>query len=193
MDRAVKDLLATIDLERFEGIRHRHASGSWAKYLDLPQWLGVNLRRVREAGLDQGAPRRVVDVGCGAGYFLHVCRQFGHDVHGVDIPDEPMYRELVELLGVPVTYARVEPFAPLPGLGRVDVLTAYMITFNGHGTDRVWGPDEWRFFLGDVCAGRVVLELNREPSGVLFTPGLREFFAARGARVAGHRIEIGSS
>ena len=40
------------------------------------------MMRVIELGLDKSAPSSVLDLGCGAGYFLHCCKFLGHNVHG---------------------------------------------------------------------------------------------------------------
>lgn len=189
----VERVLGTIDLPRFDAIAREHASSGFAKYLDLPKWLARNLRRVQRAGLDTGHRRRVLDLGCGCGYFLYLCKLLGHDVLGIDVPDEPMYRPIVELLGIPVIYARIRPLEPLPAVGKVDVLTAHMVCFNGHWTSNLWGPKEWRFLLDDVDAPEAFLELNREPDGDLYTKALREFFESRGGEITGHRVAIRTS
>ncbi len=188
---SVDRILGTIDQAKFADIAARHASDEAAKYLDLPKWIEINLRRVQKLCLDASPRRRVLDIGCGAGYFLYICKLLGHEVVGVDLPGQAMFSELTELLGVPVVPHRVEPMQPLPDLGGpFDVATAFMITFNGHCTDRVWGPKEWRFLLDGLRADRVYLELNREHDGTLWQPGLYELFDGMGARVQAHRVLI---
>ena len=86
-------LIKSIDKEIFEAIRQRYASDNlgegWPKYLNLPLWMTKNLRRVRELRLDWGARQRILDLGCGAGYFLYICQWLGHDVLGLDIDTVP--------------------------------------------------------------------------------------------------------
>lgn len=178
-----------LNLDAFETIRATFADHRYAKYLDLDRWLEINLRRVEAIGLHEGPPRRVLDIGCGAGYFLHVCRLFGHEVTGLDVHD-PMFASLAEWLRVPVFVGAIEPMQPLPVVGRWDVVTAHMITFNGHMSDRLWGADEWAYFLDSLPAKRVYLELNREHDGLLFPPGVEELFITRGAVVDAHRVLI---
>lgn len=182
--------IASIRARGFSEIaaRFQQAPGNIRKYLDLDYWVPKNLRRVRELGLDTGPRRRVLDLGCGAGYFLYLCQLLGHEVLGVDVPDEPMYRAITEALGVPVTYQRVEPMCEL-GLKGYDVVTAFMITFNGH-CEKPWGSKEWSFFLDDVAAPLVYLELNREYDGTLFPEGVEEMFRQRGAVIDEHRVTI---
>lgn len=189
------DVLGTIDERAFGEIRERYGDPSQPahreKYLNLRQWIEINLERVRAIGLHRGGPRRVLDLGCGCGYFLYICKLLGHDVLGVDVPERrSLYTEVRELLGIPTVSHAIRSFAPLPKLGGpFDVVTAYMVTFNAHG--RVpWGPDEWRFLLDELGAPLVYLELNAEPDGTLFPPGLREMFEERGAVVRAHRVLI---
>jgi SAM-dependent methyltransferase len=181
------EIIASIEQRGFREIaaRYQNAHPNVRKYLDLATWIPTNLRRLERLKLD--APARILDLGCGAGYFLYICKLLGHDVRGVDVPDEPMYRALTKALGVPVEYAQIEPFVKLPPFGAIDVMTAYMVTFNGHCV-KPWGPGEWAFLLDDVGAQRFSIELNREPDRTLYPPGLREFFASRGARIESHRV-----
>jgi len=75
---------------------------------------------------------------------------------------------------------RIEAYQPLPDLGRkFDVITAHMICFNGHKSDKLWKISEWEYFLDDLAAissrrtAQVCLELNREYDDSLYTPELR--------------------
>jgi SAM-dependent methyltransferase len=145
-------LIKTIDGDRFEAIRQRHAvdnpGNAWPKYLNLSKWISKNLRRVRDLELDFGRRKRILDIGCGAGYFLHICNWLGHDVVGLDIDDVPMYREMTQLLGLDRIVWRVEPFKRLPRLAiKFDLITAFMICFNGHKGPNLWATNQWRFFL----------------------------------------------
>lgn len=193
-------ILATIDSEKFRAIQTRHGvpdpGDAPEKYLELTRWLDVNIRRIRYLDLDCAPRRRVLDIGCGAGYFLYLCRWLGHDVQGLDLDESPMFRDLTELLGIPRIIARIEPHVPLPDLGPpFDVITAYMICFNGHKSDHIWGPAEWEFFLKDAAqhlrpGGLIHLELNQEYDGTCYTPELRAFFLDRGATVDNNRITL---
>lgn len=179
-----------IDLAAFAALASRFESAPYAKYLDLDRWLQINHRRVEAVGLDGGPSRRVLDIGCGAGYFLHICRLHGHDIQGLDM-FEPMFEALNELLDVPVIRAPIGLDGSVPdGLGAFDVVTAHMITFNGHCSDALWGPVQWTRFLDSLDAGRIYLELNREHDGTLWPPGVRELFEERGAQIDAHRVLI---
>ena len=139
-------LIGTIDSEAFEDIRRRNprdlSSSGWPKYLDLPKWMDKNLRRIRSLGLDAGSRKSILDLGCGAGYFLFIAKYLGHDVLGLDIDEVPMFGEMIGLFGLKRVIWRVQPFVQLPQLRQqFDLITAFMICFNGHKTP---ASGEWR-------------------------------------------------
>jgi len=189
----------TVDAEKFRQVYQRHAvedpGDAWPKYLDLERWMEINLRRVQDLALDLGGRQRVLDIGCGTGYFLYICQYLGHDVLGLDLDEEPGFTEMIELLGLNRKIWRVEAFEPLPDLGaKFDVIAAHMICFNGHKSERLWKIPEWEFFLDDLAAkhlepgGQVCLELNREYDDSLYTPELKKYFESRGAEIHTQRV-----
>lgn len=195
-------IIETIDGPNFQQIRQRYAvenpGEDWPKYLNLDRWIDINIRRIREIELDLTRPKRILDLGCGAGYFLHIAQLLGHKGLGLDVDYLPMFAEITRLLGVRRIISRIEPFTALPDLeGKFDLITAFMICFNNHKQPNLWGVPEWEFFLGDLAKylaprGRVWLELNREYDGTFYTPELREFFARGGAKIDEHKVIFNS-
>jgi len=59
--------------------RQRDRSQSPLKYLDSGKFIRKNVRLALRLGIDQLPRSSVLDIGSGAGYFLLVCRYFGHD------------------------------------------------------------------------------------------------------------------
>jgi SAM-dependent methyltransferase len=195
-------VIETIDPAGFEQIRRRYAvadpGADWPKYLDLDRWIGVNIRRIRQLELDLARPKRILDLGCGAGYFLYIAQLLGHSGVGLDMDRLPMFREITRLLGVRRIVQRIQAFHPLPNFGqKFDVITAFMICFNNHKMPGLWGVPEWEFFLDDLAKhlkqrGQVWLELNQEYDGTFYTPELKEFFEKRGAKIDEHKIIFSS-
>jgi 2-polyprenyl-3-methyl-5-hydroxy-6-metoxy-1,4-benzoquinol methylase len=192
-------VIKSIDAQRFEEIRRKYAdptapADAPPKYLDLREWIRINVQRVRELELDYSPPSQILDIGCGAGYFLYICKTLGHEILGLDMDNFPMFRELTQMLHVPRVIARIEAFKALPKLGRkFDVITAHLICFNAHKSDKLWGPAEWDFFLNDLAShlnpgGRVWLELNREYDGSYYSPELAAFFRERSAELHSYRV-----
>ncbi len=194
--------IQTIDLDKFAKIRQRYHTGSvaerWSKFLDLERWIDINLTRIRRTGLDAKLSQRVLDLGCGAGYFIYIAQLLGHDCVGLDTGEEPMFAEITRLLGVQRVVWRIQPFVPLPSFDKkFNLITAYRICFNNHKRDDLWGVPEWEFFLDDLAKhlapkGRIWLELNLEHDGSFYTPELRNLFVSRRAKIKGSRLLFNS-
>jgi SAM-dependent methyltransferase len=197
-----KRVIETIDPAGFEQIRKRYAVENpgehWPKYLDLDRWIDINIRRIREIELDLARRKRILDLGCGAGYFLYIAQLLGHSGLGLDVDYVPMFADITRLLGVRRVIQQIQAFEPLPDLGaKFNLVTAFMICFNNHKQANLWGVAEWEFFLDDLARhlaprGRVWLELNREYDETFYTPELREFFQRRGATIDEHKIIFNS-
>jgi len=190
---------ASIDQEKFRQVIESHGSEGYDsyKYFDKQLWLRTKMMRAIELGLDKSSSKSVLDMGCGAGYFLYCCKFLGHDVHGIDLPTYEFYRDMIALFGIPRTGFRIEPHKNLPVLDkRFDVITAHQICFNGHKTEDLWGPDEWDFLLNDLDqnylkpGGTIALEFNEEPEIGFYKKEVRQYFEARAARIFRGRVII---
>jgi SAM-dependent methyltransferase len=196
----VRRILATIDREKMNKLReqypYRSTSRRINRFEDADYWVGINVERAQDLWLDRAPPLRILDLGCGAGYFLYVCRLFGHDALGLDTDDEPLFRGTLELLHVRRVVFRIEPEVPLPNLGqRFDLVTAHRVCFNRirrapNTEPSEWTPDNWRFFIGDIRTrllapkGRLLLDFNPRRDGCsFFSPELRACFLSQGARI----------
>jgi SAM-dependent methyltransferase len=195
-----EELLRDIDRKKLDTVCQKyHVPGevkAWPKYTNVEPWIENAVHHVRSLRLDRGPKLNILDIGSGAGYFLFVLKHLGHEVFGLDLAEPKFYGEMFELLGLERIIWRIEAFEPLPSVARkFDLITAFAICFNGHGSDKVWGLKEWEFFLNDVNdrylnpRGRIVLALNPEPCG-RYTPELRNFFISRGAAIERNRIWI---
>jgi SAM-dependent methyltransferase len=187
-----RPVLAGVDQNRLVEIQNLYAG---AKYADVEQWLRVNRERVQDLKLHRSPPQRVLDLGCGGGFFLFILKRFGHSVLGLDVDESPLFKELLEVFGVPRTVFRVQPFESLPNLHQqFDWITAFSIGFDRYrATNSRWGPSEWDFLLHDLQrrlapGGKIYLTLNPLPNGDYLTSELRDFFRSRGADLERERI-----
>jgi cyclopropane fatty-acyl-phospholipid synthase-like methyltransferase len=196
----MNSLLAEIDIARLRDIQKRHAGSDvrYAKYADVEHWLTINLPRVQELKLDVAEPKQILDLGCGAGFFLFLAKQFGHSCVGLDVGDHSLSNELIALFGIDRLTWRVRAFEPLPDFGRqFDLITAFSAAFNRNGDEtRGWTVDEWEFFLNDLDRhlrprGQILLEINSGKDKRYYPAEVREFFRKRGARIDGERVYFG--
>jgi SAM-dependent methyltransferase len=190
-------VLANVDQNRLREIQNRYAGSSqqYAKYADIDQWLRVNRERVQDLKLHRSQPKRVLDLGCGGGFFLFILKPFGHSVLGLDVDESPLFADLLDVFSVPRVVWRIKPFEPLPNLRKpFDWITAFSISFDRyHPSRQRWGEAEWDFLLHDMQRqlapnGKIYLGLNPMPNGDYYTPQLRDFFIKRGAEVEKERI-----
>jgi SAM-dependent methyltransferase len=199
--RELAALRARVDWDAFRTLRARYPQVGTEhkgplKYFDADSYLARDLSRALELGLHHGAPRRVLDLGCGFGYFLLSCAHLGHHAQGVDFaeenhPESSCYGEMIALLGQRRVLHRIEPFVALPDLGPpFDLVTAYDICFTRKPDGTVWGVPEWESCLRDLAVrlrpgGALHLEFNLRTDGPGFqTPALADFFRDAGARLS---------
>lgn len=173
----LRRLMRMVDAVQLESIRRRHPT--WTapvprtapeKYLDVATFLEKNMRRVQYLGLHRNRkrvpPQRILDLGCGGGFFLFICKTLGHECTGLDVGDVPLYDEMLTMFGVHRVSVRIEPFVPLPAFEtRFDWVTAFATEFNRYDAKHTWAIDEWAYFLADVRrllapGGRLFLDLN---------------------------------
>lgn len=197
----IDNLLRRVDRAELERIRARYAEAGerpdvfWTKYLDVNKWLTLNIRYANEYGLVARPPRDVLDLGCGGGYFLVVCRQLGARVVGLDLNKDLVLNEMIAAFGLQRVVWHIRAFVTLPKFRqKFDLITAFMICFNFPTNRPAWGVAEWDFFLNDLIprlrpGGRVILGLNRDlVDGTLYDETLKAYFEKRGAAVNGKRV-----
>ncbi|GAB4176142.1 MAG: hypothetical protein Fur0032_16040 [Terrimicrobiaceae bacterium] len=201
-------LLSLLDEEGLRRVREIHAPGCSdeelrntrkpIKYLDARRQIERNLRRAEELGLHARPPLRILDLGCGPGYFVTVCQALGHNACGFDLDENPIFRDLVAAQGVRRITGRIEAGLPVPvdaKEGPFDLITAFAICFNNHHSEPLWGVKEWHGFLSDCATrllspgGEIVLKFNPKGSAAgyerFFSPDLRGFFLRCRARISG--------
>jgi SAM-dependent methyltransferase len=173
-NRYWRDVQAEFDqaafIERFRPYWNPFRTVESNKFLNLEVWLAEAVERAFHFGLDRPpAGRRVLDIGSGAGYFLHVCRRLGHDVIGMDLDTDSLYNEMFDFLKLPRITHRIVAGRPLPDIGApLDLATAFMTCFNRRDDGSAWTGDDWRCFLADLRThmnpgGVVIVRFNLHP------------------------------
>ena len=156
-----------------------------AKYLALETWLREAILRYLISNDGINASGKVVDLGSGAGYFLWVCREHGHEVMGLDIFDDPLYDAFFEFFSLPRIEYRIEALRPIYDFGgNASLITAFMTCFDRFPNGRPWDTSAWTFFLSDIRerlqpGGRLVIKFNADlESGFLYLPAIAQLFSS---------------
>jgi len=198
---SAKPFFDALDREGFEKIRAKYYKPGEKvdpkKYLNLDEWMRTNVKRIRDHRIKKAPPKlRILDIGSGSGYFLHIARCLGHDVQGMDIDIEPVFRETFALLELPRLIHRIEPFQPLPDLGKpFDVITGHMTCFNRRADNTHWGKAEWDYFLHDLLkhlkpGGKIQFDLNPLRDGRHMEPELKKYFKGLGAKIDRRKVYL---
>lgn len=186
-------LRPAIDSEKFLAIRERcTGSEQYYKYFKTDQYMVRNAERVLRLGLDKSPPQRVLDLGCGFGYFMLCCKLCGHETVGVDLPSPDLFDPVLEVFDLRKVAHRIEPLHNLPPItgGPFDLITAFEVCFD-RLEHSVWGLAEWKWLLRDLASrtapgGRLVLKFN----GPRFHPELRRYFKQLGASIEGRFVTL---
>ena len=174
-------LTAGADVARIQKLRRTMADivdcdpESAAKYADYNYWIPFNVARIGNLALHNSKPLRILDVGCGPGYFMAGALACRHECYGIDAPagvltevEARVYSQLLAALSCSdrVSPVLIERFKPMPLSQRdLDLITAFWICFNRHQQPDEWGVAEWRFWIDDALShvadgGTIHLELN---------------------------------
>ena len=191
-------LLTKIDQERLRDIQARYAASTslYAKYANAERWFKRNISRIRQLQLDRSGPKDILDLGCGAGFFLFIAKQLGHSGLGVDVGHHPVCNELLDLFGVDRKVWPIQAFEPLPDFGRkFDLITAFSTAFHRSADKSVaWGTEQWNFFLDDLferqlkTGGQIFFDINSGKDKRFFPSAVRDLFARRGAEIDGEFV-----
>src|SRR5437762_12396193 len=95
-------MLAQIDRDRAREIQQRYTNSTagYAKYGNIEPWLRLNRERVQDLKLHRSEPKRVLDLGCGGGFFLFIAKHLGHSVLVLDIEHVAIFTLLLVLFVV---------------------------------------------------------------------------------------------
>lgn len=124
-DPLLDEVLATVDFERLATLPRDRKNEKW--FNRPAKFLARALAEAQAIGLDTGPPRRVLDLGAGPGYFLHVAQFFGHTALGLE-PRMAVCAPFHAWLGVDAVAGSITAKTPLQAFpDRFDLVTAQKI------------------------------------------------------------------
>ena len=127
-EKDFNDLLELCRVIEIEG----SSGNTGRKYLNVPVYLRENVTRGLMLGIDGSKNLRVLDLGCGPGYFLLVCRYLGHKAMGLDIETNSLYNEFIDHFSIERIGHEILAYQDLPSIpgGLFDLITAFSIGFH---------------------------------------------------------------
>lgn len=146
-------------------LKEKHPDHFMAKFYEPDGWCFKSRRIAFELNLRRTPRKRILDIGCGFGYFVMACREYGHYAIGLDRPDE-VIEEAACILGVPYVPHTIEPCVALPsGLANYDLITTFGVNLR-HASGELWGQDDYSVLTTEVRdrllpGGRWVLRPNQ--------------------------------
>jgi 2-polyprenyl-3-methyl-5-hydroxy-6-metoxy-1,4-benzoquinol methylase len=174
--------MLTADQERqLMALRDDYPGHYMGKFCRCPsRWFRIAREIAEGMGLHQGPHQRILDIGCGFGYFTTACMELGHTVTGLDVPDD-MIRDATTITGIEYRPHVIQAHQPLPdGLDGFDLVTTFGVNFR-HGPDKYWANTDYYYLATDIHNrlrpdGRWVLRPNLttdadSPIALLVSPG----------------------
>ena len=151
MDLTTNELFTGVDVEAIRQLTAKHKDGplknpSWLKFCSVGLYGRLAVDWANYLRLERAPPRlKIVDLGCGFGYFVRCCKVLGHQAIGLDI-DAPLYRDAWKLLDVNVLTHFITLDTSLP-----DALNdADLITMVGFGLPRMDSTDDAIYEKDDI-------------------------------------------
>ena len=108
-----------------------------------------------------------------------------------------MYDLVIAALEVKRYNENVAAFKELDINKKYNLITAFMICFNGHKTDDLWHIEEWKFFLNALKqknllkSGEIFLSFNEEHDKLdPYNTNLLKHFSDHGATIHQNTVKI---
>ena len=186
--------LVSIKFKEIDIKQYINAGESFEKYLDYKYWILENLVRVYDLKIDQNKNLKILDIGTGFGYFPFICQYFGNHSEAIDLDNNNMYNYIIKLLEIVRHPYQIDSYKPLPINTKFDIITGFMICFNNHKTDNLWGYNEWQFFLDSLQNnnlkknGIIFFSFNLEHDGSPFSREIKNLFMKRNAIIKNHEV-----
>jgi SAM-dependent methyltransferase len=157
-------ILLEYNHEEYQNLFEDRRSFLYEKGTDIPAGMGSVTSMNLKDGIKKGTERylvygfdqlpensKILDLGCGCGYFLAVCKFHGHQVTGLDLSIDSGYNKAMKFFNIDRIDHEISIEKPLPKeAGLYDLITAFLTTFNRWNDRKTWGGTEWMCFLDHI-------------------------------------------
>ena len=146
--KEVIDTLNSKELQEVYNLGNRYFGPAIEKYI----WEAIDVAYF--LGLHKSKNLNVLDIGCGAGWFVYVAKLLGHNAYGIDRVTKDVnhphasYQQGYKTLGIQVFGDLVDPYQKIKVDKKYDVVTSMRSFFPTR--PEVWRKEEWLFFLNDL-------------------------------------------
>ena len=170
---------------------------SYEKYLNYKYWLLDNLLRFYKLQLHREKSKiKILDLGTGFGYFPFICNYFGHQADAIDLDNNNLYNIIITKLNINRYPLKIEKYKILDVEKKYDLITAFMICFNNHKKDDLWGTHEWEFLINNLLNknlninGKLFFSFNSEFDGKPFNNELNKFYLSLNSIIKNNEVTI---
>ncbi len=138
-----------IDVGLLESLPMRHRRSKTQnhgrmKYCRWQDSMPEAMNRANDHGLEGKRPVRILDIGCGFGYFVRCCNVLGHDAMGLEV-DDALAREACLILQAPTVHQPLVAQQGLPQrLTSFDLITLYRVEAYG------WMLNDYAYLMRDL-------------------------------------------
>ena len=177
VDELYSRVMSRINRQSMEELEELYGDVWASKFFDVENYVHRACKKVEKYGLFGGPFKRVLDIGCGFGYFCAAVECAGHYAVGIDIPHGCLM-EVSTAVGFTFVPYRLKRHERIPlQFGSLDLITLMGVNFcdewgntqhppsSGSGW---WGPIEYQALIADLFerlspGGILQFEYNRGP------------------------------
>lgn len=141
-------MLTDEQVEQLKALRAKYPGNRMEKFAENPrEYEAIAIEVARGLDLDQPPRRRILDIGCGLGFFSHACERWGHAVTGLDLPD-PMIARALQILRIKYYKHVITASESIRAGCAYNLITMFGVNLHD-GTD-YWDAPKYTFLAADI-------------------------------------------
>lgn len=147
-DEIVSKILGRIDRIELARLKLAYPEAVQSKFFDVVSYVESAVETALGMGLSDGRRRRILDIGCGFGYFCLACDVLGHSATGIE-PKSDFIRAVANAVSFNLFEYTVEAQKPIASIGRgYDLISIYGVNFNQ--PNGWWTWEDYRYLIDDL-------------------------------------------